>query len=389
MILFLPWLLLLFRAPPMSSYSASPSRASLPAWGLLLLCRAGFEQAAAEELEARLARLGLRASLRAEPASAFVAATFAEGVLLDELADACAWQDAIFARQTLPWFARLASLPERDRATPLAQAVEAAGGVFRALHLEHPDADATRPLSGFCRRFAAPLAQALDKRKCLQPRASRRDALHVVFTAQDEAWLCSANEALTPAFPMGIARLRMPREAPSRSTLKLVEAFAVLLNDHERRQELRAGQRVVDLGAAPGGWSYHLAQLGLRVTAIDNGPLAPSVHATGMVDHVRADGFTWRPRHTVDWVVCDMVEQPARVTALMADWIVGGRARHALFNLKLPMKKRYAAVQQCADLLRRRCAGAPHELRIRQLYHDREEVTVYFSLHAPVRAGRG
>jgi len=109
--------------------------------------------------------------------------------------------------------------------------------------------------------------------------------------------------------------------------------------------------------------------------------MADSVMATGMVDHLRADGFTWRPASPVDWLVCDMVEQPARVAALMADWVATGRCRQAIFNLKLPMKKRLDEVRRCRDLIdqRMRRDGLRYELRLRQLYHDREEITAYLA----------
>jgi 23S rRNA (cytidine2498-2'-O)-methyltransferase len=101
--------------------------------------------------------------------------------------------------------------------------------------------------------------------------------------------------------------------------------------------------------------------------------------ASGLVDHLRADGFRYRPQKPVDWLVCDMVEQPRRVAALMAEWLATGQCRHAIFNLKLPMKKRHDEVQLClglvADALA--AAGKRGELRARQLYHDREEITVF------------
>ncbi|MDI5035969.1 FAD-dependent 2-octaprenylphenol hydroxylase, partial [Salmonella enterica subsp. enterica serovar Montevideo] len=37
-------------------------------------------------------------------------------------------------------------------------------------------------------------------------------------------------------------------------------------------------------------------------------------------------------------------EKPAKVTALMAQWLVNGWCRETIFNLKLPMKKRYEEV---------------------------------------------
>jgi 23S rRNA (cytidine2498-2'-O)-methyltransferase len=49
-----------------------------------------------------------------------------------------------------------------------------------------------------------------------------------------------------------------------------------------------------------------------------------------------------------------------------------------MFNLKLPMRKRYDEVQLCLGLIREALHGRGHlELRTKQLYHDREEITVF------------
>ncbi len=153
------------------------------------------------------------------------------------------------------------------------------------------------------------------------------------------------------------------------------------LTEDERLRLLKPGMHAVDLGAAPGGWTWQLAQRGLSVTAIDNGPLRGGVARDPLVEHLRADGLTWRPRRPVDWMVCDIVEQPSRIAALVAAWVADGACRRTIFNLKLPMKKRYAEVERCAALIgdalsRRRLR---HMLRFKQLYHDREEITGYLS----------
>jgi 23S rRNA (cytidine2498-2'-O)-methyltransferase len=66
------------------------------------------------------------------------------------------------------------------------------------------------------------------------------------------------------------------------------------------------------------------------------------------------------------------------VAELISDWLVQGDCRRAIFNLKLPMKKRYAEVCQLRELMMQRLHDAGIELqwRARQLYHDREEITV-------------
>jgi 23S rRNA (cytidine2498-2'-O)-methyltransferase len=100
------------------------------------------------------------------------------------------------------------------------------------------------------------------------------------------------------------------------------------------------------------------------------------------VRHLREDGFRFRPRDPVDWLTCDMIAQPARVAALVADWIANGHAHRAMFNLKLPMKRRSAEIERLRGLIAARLSGAGRgfELRLKHLYHDREEVTGFCAL---------
>jgi 23S rRNA (cytidine2498-2'-O)-methyltransferase len=125
-----------------------------------------------------------------------------------------------------------------------------------------------------------------------------------------------------------------------------------------------------------------LARRGLKVTAIDHGPMSREALDAGAVQHVRADAFTWRPQRAVDWLVCDVVDKPARVAELIGRWFAEGWCRQAVFNLKLPMKHRQREATTILDRLRQRLAGQPGTLRCeaRQLYHDREEITVYLSI---------
>jgi 23S rRNA (cytidine2498-2'-O)-methyltransferase len=178
---------------------------------------------------------------------------------------------------------------------------------------------------------------------------------------------------------MGIPRLKFPREAPSRSTLKLEEAWHHFIPRDQWDERLHGDMTGVDLGAAPGGWTWQLVNRGMLVTAIDNGPMAESLMDTGLVQHLMADGFTFKPKQPVDWMVCDIVEKPARNAAMLEEWIGEGHCREAVVNLKLPMKQRYAEVkrllERIADGFKER--GIRVEIGCKQLYHDREEVTCH------------
>lgn len=288
-----------------------------------------------------------------------------------------------FARQLAFAFGHADGLAGRDRVSPVLAAAKTAGTPFSAILVEAGDGAEQRPLAALGRRLQPALERILAKHSVLRRRRTELARLHVLLPAPGSAWLGLSVPDNASPWPMGIPRLRMPSQAPSRSTLKLAEALMTLLTPAELESTMRPGQRAVDLGAAPGGWSWHLANRGLRVTAIDNGPMSPQALATGMIEHLRADGFTWRPDGGIDWLVCDMVEQPARISRLMADWVASGRARRAIFNLKLPMKKRLEELERCRRLIedRFRQNSLGFDLRMRQLYHDREEVTAYLAPH--------
>lgn len=98
--------------------------------------------------------------------------------------------------------------------------------------------------------------------------------------------------------------------------------------------------------------------------------------ASGLVEHLRSDGFKYRLERSLDWMVCDIVEKPARNVALLEPWIGEGWCREAVVNLKLPMKQRYAA-DAAADAAYCRWPSRPGQLTCRQLYHDREDVTCH------------
>ena len=152
-----------------------------------------------------------------------------------------------------------------------------------------------------------------------------------------------------------------------------------MLSDKQQSKVLRSGGRAVDLGACPGGWTYQLVKRGMYVEAIDNGLIADSLMSTGLVEHHAADGFTYRPQFgRVDLLVCDMIEQPDRVAKLMGDWLVKHWATHAIFNLKLPMKRRYETVVEAMTSLNSRLDALDDAfaVKVRHLYHDRDEVTV-------------
>ena len=343
--------------------------------GLLCYCRPGFEPELAAELSERAALAGFSGYARTQRHAGFVLYLGADGAALSR---ALPFKDLIFARQKLRFLAELQDVDPKDRIAPL---LEALGGRGRHgdLMVEHPDSDEARPLAGLARSFGNALRPALRQRGLLTEKEDARLArLHVCFLAGDHLLLGSGDIADSSPWSLGVPRLRALSEAPSRSALKLEEAILTLMLPAEREKWVRPGMCAADLGAAPGGWSWILARHHFKVIAVDNGPMAESALDTGLVEHVRADGFSWSPPKPQDWLVCDMVESPRRVATRMAEWFSRGWCRHAIFNLKLSMKKRWDETRYCLDAFTEQ-AGRPLTIRARQLYHDREEITVFAS----------
>jgi 23S rRNA (cytidine2498-2'-O)-methyltransferase len=343
--------------------------------GVLLYCRAGFEKECAQDITHHAEALGVAGWCKAKPDTGYVLYHPSEESGFGILRKRLDFSSLIFSRQMIFVTGPITDLPVGDRVTPLLEAAKSWHSAFSTLWLETADTNEAKETLGFCRKFEPHLKRAMEKANLLKADKTF-PRLHVFFLDSGSAYVGYSHPGNSGNWPMGIPRLKMPYQAPSRSTLKLAEAIHELLTPAEQ-EKLHAGQRAVDLGAAPGGWTWQLTQRGIRVIAVDNGPMAESVINSGFVEHLRADGFTFRPRSPVDWLVCDIVDKPARVADLVARWFERGDCRNAIFNLKLPMKQRFEEAHTCLERVSGRLGKLqrPFKLKARQLFHDREEIT--------------
>ncbi|MBV0931967.1 23S rRNA (cytidine(2498)-2'-O)-methyltransferase RlmM [Marinobacterium weihaiense] len=349
---------------------------------LLLHCRSGFEKECAAEITTRCAEIGVYGYPQFEPAQGYVIYHCHEPGTAEVAIRKLRFRDLVFARQWSACVARLERLPSADRITPIAEQVAKMPSCSEVM-IEVADTTEGRELQGFARKFSSALAQALRQQSLLLPRKQRSQwRLHVMVIDGKTLWLGVAPVANSSPHPMGIQRLKFPAAAPSRSTLKLEEAWHYFIPKRRRDELLAGGMTAVDLGAAPGGWTWQLVNQHMFVIAVDNGPMNEDLMESGQVEHRREDAFTFAPPKPVDWMVCDVVDKPARVTELVVHWALNGWCRNAIFNLKLPMKQRFDEVEDCLGRLRGELAsaGIAYRLEARHLYHDREEITCWLSL---------
>ncbi|MEE1868956.1 23S rRNA (cytidine(2498)-2'-O)-methyltransferase RlmM [Pseudomonas auratipiscis] len=342
---------------------------------LFMHCRPGFESEVCSEIAEHAARLNVPGYAKAKPQTACAEFICNDAEGAERLMRELRFGQLIFPRQ----WARgsFIELPETDRISVLLDFL-AEYPQCGSLWLEVMDTNDGKELSTFCRKFEMPLRKALSKAGRLVEDASKPRLL-LTFVSGRRVFAGIAAADNSAMWPMGIPRLKFPREAPSRSTLKLEEAWHHFIPRDQWEARLSDDMTGVDLGAAPGGWTYQLVKRGMLVTAIDNGPMAESLMDTGLVQHLMADGFTYKPKQIVDWMVCDIVEKPARSAALLETWLGEGLCREAVVNLKLPMKQRYAEVRRLLDRIEEGFKARKVKVSIgcKQLYHDREEVTCH------------
>ena len=216
------------------------------------------------------------------------------------------------------------------------------GSESETAETRRPEAEAGRHR---CRLIREGLVELLQRKRRHLLRHLRRDP--AAFTAQHslvqllltspEAGFLSVARAPLPfeqrhlisPFPKGEVPVAADKSAPSRAFAKLVEA--------ERRlgRAIKAGETCVDLGAAPGSWTYVAVNRGARVVAVDRAPLREDLMRSRQVEFESGDAFRYRPARPVDWLLCDVIAAPARTAALLLEWLRRGWCRHFVVTVKL------------------------------------------------------
>lgn len=339
--------------------------------GMIFLCRGGFEQVLLQELEERLS-----GDPSFQAGSGWV---LLEGALTVE-ETARLEKPLVFERQRLPqahWF------PLESRESAIEGVLETFKGVWAGktwgLH-----AFPANDQEGGAKAHALALEKELLKRlksrfseihTQLVPEGQVPDQVMQLCRTEMGLWASFAPlKKLTSTAPGGVRRMPSDKKAPSRSYLKLEEALELL------GKQPKAKERVVDLGAAPGGWSYAFLKRGCYVMAVDNGPMKINEldQLPGKLEHVRANGLTFSPpARSTDWMVGDMLITPGQALGLLRTWVSKGRMRRFVLNVKLPQKNPLVATKPLENYLDG-IAGLTYQMR--QLYHDRREVTVVGTL---------
>jgi 23S rRNA (cytidine2498-2'-O)-methyltransferase len=149
---------------------------------------------------------------------------------------------------------------------------------------------------------------------------------------------------------------------PSRAYLKLWEAFTVA------GRVPRPGDRCVDLGSSPGGWTWALERVGARVISVDKAPIDERLTRLTRVRYVQDSAFAIDPAAVgrVDWLVSDVICYPARIVTLIQRWIAVHPSAGFVITIKF---------QGDTDMAPLRALEHIDGARLVHLHHNKHELT--------------
>ncbi|MHB8080473.1 MAG: SAM-dependent methyltransferase, partial [Candidatus Krumholzibacteriia bacterium] len=169
-------------------------------------------------------------------------------------------------------------------------------------------------------------------------------------------------------FPGGVFTPPEDPAPPSRAYRKLLEAEAHL------GRSVAADEVVVDLGAAPGGWTHVALARGAAVTAVDRAPLRSDLMAHPRLTFVRGDAFRYvPPGRPADWLLSDVVAFPERTMELLARWLREGWCRRFVVTVKFRGEEDYPRLERLKQVL----ADSGAEFQLRRLGSNKNEVTAF------------
>lgn len=151
---------------------------------------------------------------------------------------------------------------------------------------------------------------------------------------------------------------------PSRAYLKLWELFTVY------GVKPTAGQRVVDFGSCPGGWTWVLQQMGCHVVSIDRAPLDARIANLPNIEFKKTNAFSLKPQDigAIDWFFSDIICYPEKLLELVLEWQASGLCKNFVCTIKFQGKTDFETLKKFQKL-----EGA----KVQHLHHNKHEVTVW------------
>jgi len=180
---------------------------------------------------------------------------------------------------------------------------------------------------------------------------------------------CHRTTSRVASWPGGVPPMELPEHAVSRAYLKISEALAW------SGLPMARGERIIELGSAPGGASQALLDAGLEVIGVDPAEMDEEVLAHPRFTHVRARTVETSRKvfRNVQWLAADMNVAPGYTLDAVESIVThpGIHIRGMLLTLKLPD---WTLADELPAYVQRVRSWGYKDVRLRQLAFNRQEI---------------
>ncbi len=184
------------------------------------------------------------------------------------------------------------------------------------------------------------------------------------WTLLDKETLLLSSET-NSLFPRGEVAFNEDKlTPPSRAYLKLWE----LLTVYGVRPS--AGDKVVDFGSCPGGWTWVLQKMGCHVISIDRAPLDEKIAKLPRIQFMKTNAFNINPQDLgkIDWFFSDIICYPEKLLQLVKNWQNSGLCSNFVCTIKFQKETDFNTLKEFQNM---------ENARVQHLYANKHEVTVW------------
>ncbi len=194
-----------------------------------------------------------------------------------------------------------------------------------------------------------------------------------VILVEPDQWLVGTHTAteIHQCWPGGVYPVAAPDEMVSRAYLKIAEAVAW------SQLPMQPGDRVVEIGSAPGGSCQRLLDVGLEVTGVDPAEMDELLLNHPRFEHWRskAAGMKRKMYSKFKWLTADANVAPNYTLEVVEDIVnyPTSRFQGLLLTLKLSSYELIDQVDAAAEQIR---SWGFSKVKIRQLASNRRECCI-------------
>lgn len=194
-----------------------------------------------------------------------------------------------------------------------------------------------------------------------------------IIISEPDQWFVGHHtvKATHEQWPGGVPSIVAPPEMISRAYLKLAEALMW------SRLPMQTGDRVVEIGSAPGGASQRLLDLGYEVTGIDAAEMDERVMNHPRFEHWRNKAAAVKRKlyRKFKWLVCDANVAPNYTLDILNDIVNqdDNKIEGMILTFKLSSWDQMRFLDEQLDTIR---SFGYRNVRARQLAHNRRELCV-------------